>query len=141
MAAAPSTLAAPPSDDEAIRSEPYSLEHLEQHARRLAERFSVTERAGSSDEFLARIPENARALRNAHRKIADAINNGEPPTVDAEWLLDNFSIVEEQLREIQEDLPHGYYRELPKLEDGRPRVYGLSLELIAHTDSALDEET
>ena len=36
----------------------------------------------------------------------------------AEWLLDNFHIVEEQIREISEDLPPSYYRELPKLADG-----------------------
>jgi len=56
-------------------------------------------------------------------------------------LLDNFSIVEEQLREIHEDLPRGFYRELPKLADGHPRVYRLALELVSHTQCALDEET
>src|SRR5262249_5298546 len=62
---------------------------------------------------------------------------------DAEWLLDNFHIIEETLREVRQDLPRGYYRKLPKLADGPlaglPRVYALSAELIAHTDSALDE--
>ena len=66
---------------------------------------------------------------------------GEPVTTDAEWLLDNFSVVEDQLREIREDLPRGYYRDLPKVRGGWPRVYFLSLELIVHTDSSLDEET
>ena len=47
------------------------------------------------------------------------------------------------LREIRIDLPHGYYRKLPKLASGAyagyPRVYTLAIELIAHTDSSLDE--
>ncbi|HLF82643.1 MAG TPA: carbohydrate-binding protein, partial [Blastocatellia bacterium] len=62
-----------------------------------------------------------------------------------EWLVDNFHIIEEQLREIRRDLPKGYYRELPKLESGElagyPRVYAIALTLIAHTDSRLDADT
>ena len=63
---------------------------------------------------------------------------------DAEWLVDNYYIVEEQLREIREDLPRRFYLELPKLTDGPfadfPRVYELAHELVVHTDSSLDEE-
>src|SRR6266699_3616465 len=63
----------------------------------------------------------------------------------AEWLVDNFHIVEEQVREIREDLPKSYYHELPKLAAGDfrkyPRIYALSVQLIAHTDSHLDTET
>src|SRR6266545_2127991 len=62
-----------------------------------------------------------------------------------ERLVDNFHIVEEQVREIREDLPKSYYHELPKLADGLfknyPRIYAFSFALIAHTDSHLDTET
>src|SRR5439155_5640797 len=62
---------------------------------------------------------------------------------DAEWLLDNFHIVADALREVHTDLPRGYYKLLPKLVNGPlagfPRVYALALELIAHCDSCLDE--
>ena len=63
-------------------------------------------------------------------------------TPGAEWLVDNFHLVEEQLREIREDLPPGFYRELPKLADGPfagyPRVYLLARELIEHTAGRID---
>src|SRR6266699_3584118 len=63
----------------------------------------------------------------------------------AEWLVDNFHIVEEQVREIREDLPKSYYHELPKLAEGPfknyPRIYAFSFALIAPTDSHLDTET
>src|SRR4030095_1800625 len=59
--------------------------------------------------------------------------------------LNNFHIVEEQIREIQEDLPPGFYRELPKLASGElqdyPRVYALAWEFVAHTDSRIELET
>ena len=63
----------------------------------------------------------------------------------AEWLLDNYHLVEEQIREIREDLPPGYYRQLPKLAEGPfadyPRVFGLGWAFVAHTDSHFDPET
>ena len=127
--------------EETISEEHFSLEHLEAHARRLASELTVTSDTGQAREFLSRVLDDAKSLRESHRLIARSAAAGEPASGDAEWLLDNFSIVEEQLREILEDLPRGFYRELPKLSDGRPRIYRLSLELIAHTNSALDEET
>ena len=62
----------------------------------------------------------------------------------AEWLLDNFHLVEEQIREIRDDLPPGYYRQLPKLAAGPfagyPRVFGVAWAFVAHTDSRFDPE-
>ena len=60
-------------------------------------------------------------------------------------MVDNFHIVEEQLRQIREDLPRSYYHELPKLAEGElrfyPRIYALAVALIAHTDCRLDTDT
>ena len=56
--------------------------------------------------------------------------------------MDNFHVVDEQIREIKNDLPPGFYRLLPKLADGPlqgyPRVFGIAWALVAHTDSAFD---
>src|SRR6185437_4044445 len=86
---------------------------------------------------------NGRVLYAAYRRIAAAAAEGLTLISDAEWLLDNFYIVEEVLREVRHDLPRGYYKKLPKLVNsnlaGYPRVYALALALIAHTDSNLDE--
>ena len=64
-------------------------------------------------------------------------------SIDAEWLVDNFYIIEDSLREVRRDLRPGYDEQLPKLAalplGGYPRVYALALALVAHTDSELDE--
>ena len=89
----------------------------------------------------ARVRENAKVLLDAYRTCAQALQAGETITPAAEWLLDNFHLVEEQLRQIREDLPPGYYRQLPKLADGPfmgyPRVLGLAWAYVAHTDSLI----
>ena len=35
--------------------------------------------------------------------------------LDAEWLIDNFHVIEDSLREVHLDLPPGYDEQLPKL--------------------------
>jgi cyclic beta-1,2-glucan synthetase len=84
-------------------------------------------------------------LLQAYRVLAQAIKDERSITPAAEWLVDNFHIVEEQLREIRDDLPKGYYSELPKLVEGHlegyPRVLGVAWAYIAHTDSRFDPES
>src|SRR6185369_1073537 len=72
------------------------------------------------------------------------VDEGRSITPAAEWVLDNYHVVEEQIREIREDLPSGFYRQLPKLAEGpfagMPRVFGIAWAYIAHTDSRFDPE-
>src|SRR4029077_10561124 len=67
----------------------------------------------------------------------------EPLAPEAEWLLDNFFVIEDVLREVRKDLPRGYYDELPLVTTGPwgglPRIYALAVALITHTDSHLDD--
>jgi len=69
------------------------------------------------------------------------LQSGQVIAPAAEWLLDNFHLVEQQLRQIHDDLPPGYYRQLPKLAEGPfagyPRVLGLAWAYVAHTDSLM----
>ena len=73
------------------------------------------------------------------------MDEGRSITPAAEWVLDNYHVVEEQIREIREDLPPQFYRQLPKLADGPfagfPRVFGIAWAFVAHTDSRFDPET
>jgi cyclic beta-1,2-glucan synthetase len=147
VAAPAASPAGPPFVDLAgrdpIRAELFGPEHLETHARRLAAASASVTRKQIGHPLLRRFRDNGRQLAQAHQRIADASRRQEVITPDAEWLLDNFHIVTETLREVQIDLPRGYYRKLPKLAAGPlaglPRVYALALGLIAHTDSSLDE--
>src|SRR5258708_7471491 len=128
-----------------IREELYSIERLEQYAATLAAEHKIAEKPHRVNLLLPRLEENGRKLITAYKESADSIREEQVISPAAEWLVDNFHIVEEQVREIREDLPKGYYHELPKLGEGDfkkyPRIYALSVALIAHTDSGLDTET
>ena len=98
----------------------------------------------SRGSLVARLRDNESALLAAYRDIADTVAAGRVITPAAEWLLDNYHLVEEQIREIREDLPPSYYRLLPKLAEGPllgyPRVFGLAWAFVAHTDSRFEPE-
>ncbi|HTX15648.1 MAG TPA: glucoamylase family protein [Candidatus Baltobacteraceae bacterium] len=130
--------------EEPIRAELFSIERLEQHAESLAAAQLVTDDRRAGRPLIPRAAENGRLLLEYYRSIALAVQQEHTITPAAEWFVDNFFIVEEQLREIRDDLPASYYRELPKLApghlEGYPRVYGIAWAFIAHTDSRLDPE-
>lgn len=127
-----------------IREELYSIERLEQYATTLAAEHKLARKNRRVNLLLPRLEENSRKLIAAYRELAESIRQEHVISPAAEWLVDNFHIVEEQVREIREDLPRGYYRELPKLAEGPykdfPRIYALSIALVAHSDSQLDTE-
>ncbi len=130
--------------EEPIRAELFSAERLEQHAETLAAAQVVTTDSGGGRPLSSRVVENGRLLLEYYRTIAREIQRERTITPAAEWLVDNFFIVEEQLREIRDDLPASYYRKLPKLAaghlEGYPRVYGIAWAFVAHTDSRFDPE-
>ena len=131
--------------EEPILAELFSVERLEQHAQTLAAAQTVTDAPRRGHAVGPRIAENGRVLLESYRVLARAIKDERSITPAAEWLVDNFHIVDEQLREIRDDLPPDYYRELPKLAAGHlagyPRVLGLAWAYIAHTDSRFDPES
>ena len=131
--------------EEPILSELFSIERLEQHAQTLAAAQRVTDTPGRGAAIHPRIVENGRVLLDAYRTLARAIKDERVITPAAEWLVDNYPIVDEQLREIRDDLPPDYYKGLPKLAEGHlagyPRVMGVAWAYIAHTDSLFDPET
>ena len=129
-------------DEEPISAELFSVERLEQYALTLAANGKIIAHHERRRLLLPRFEENGKRLAEAYRVLAVAVFEGQVVSPAAEWLLDNFHIVEEQLRQIREDLPKSYYKELPKLSLGElrgyPRIYEIALTFTAHTDSRFD---
>src|SRR5687767_7513443 len=127
-----------------VREELFSLARLEEHARSLALAQRVALKPIKGYPLAGRLADNAAALLNAYRVNAKAIDEGRTITPAAEWLVDNYHLVEKQVREVRSDLPPGYYRQLPKLAEGPfagyPRVFGVAWAFVAHTDSRFDPE-
>ena len=129
---------------EPVRAELFSAERLEEHARSLAGAQPVAPKPTRGYPLGGRLSDNGVVLLDAYRRIVKGTDERRAITPAAEWLVDNYYLVERQVREIQSALPPGYYRQLPKLAvgpfRGYPRVFGLAWAFVAHTDSYFDTE-
>ena len=134
----------PWDNQEPIREELFSIERLAEHARSLALAQVVSSTTTRAQPLARRLAHNGVVLLAAYRNIVKGINEGRAITPAAEWLIDNYHLVEKQIRELRSDLPPGYYRELPKLASGPfvgyPRVFGVTWAFVAHTDSHFNSE-
>src|SRR5512145_1819128 len=101
-----------------LRGELFNPDQLEQHARDIAATHVVTLRAGNMRPLQAMLDQNEQQISAAHDFLLDTTQRRREITPAAEWLLDNIHIVVDQIREIRQDLPLGYYNELPKLNSG-----------------------
>ncbi len=129
-------------DPSPIREEIFGIERLRQHAASLASAQAITASKTGVIELHRRLGENAVVLLAAYRASAAELDQDRDVVPAAEWLLDNYHLVEAQISEIRTDLPPAYYCQLPKLADGPfkgyPRVFGVAWAFVAHTDSNFD---
>ena len=131
-------------DEPPLRSELFSADQMQQHGKTLASSHHVSpERA--PDQLLPRLHANKELLLGVRDLLAEAVQASRRITPAGEWLLDNFYLIEEQIRAAKRHLPKGYSRELPRLLDslsaGLPRVYCIALETISHGDGRVDAES
>src|SRR5438270_4377622 len=126
-----------------LRAELFGVEQLARHAQAIAAQHQVVVGKGSY-RLLARLDHNEKVLR-AFNRASLAADKTRRVTPAAEWLLDNFYLIEEQIQLARRHLPREYSRELSRLTSGPsagfPRVYDIVLELISHVDAQIDAES
>lgn len=117
---------------------------MKQHGKLLAASHSVA-RGPASDHLMARLAENEKILQETCHLLTTAIHENRRIAPAGEWLLDNFYLIEQQIRTARRHLPKRYSQALPRLLNGPwaglPRVYDLALEAISHGDARVDPES
>ena len=93
----------PAASEPPLRAELFSLEQLARHAKVLAAHHQVVSRRGSHS-LLARLDQNEQILRDYNRATY-AADQTRRVTHAAEWLLDNFYLIEEQIQMARRHLP------------------------------------
>ncbi len=128
----------------ALRSELFNAEQMERHGRVLAGLHRSGEKS-AKHSLLARLADNETVLTDTCKMLTETTRAHGRITPAGEWLLDNFYLIEEQIRTAQRDFPKGYSRQLPRLlngpSEGLPRVYDIALETISHGDGRVDAES
>ena len=126
------------------RAELFNVAQMEQLAQALAKSHQL-DPGHPPDRLLDRLADNRRVLTDACELLTAAVKDNLRIAPAGEWLLDNFYLIEEQIRTTARHLPKGYSRELPRLLSGPsaqlPRVYDIALETISHNDGRVDPES
>ncbi len=129
-------------NEEPFRSALYSSDQLNVHGKAIAASHQL-QTIRTSDHLLKRLTENEVALVEVRDLLVGNIKEGKVISPGAEWLIDNFYLIEEQVVLARKHLPKGYSDSLPELVNGHfegsPRVYDIVLELISHSDGRVDE--
>ncbi|MFH1799852.1 MAG: glycosyltransferase family 2 protein, partial [Candidatus Omnitrophota bacterium] len=130
-------------EEEPLRAELFSIEQFKAHAKNLARGHLVSYKKGRN-KLLLRLKKNEKVLAEIHELLNETGKTKRKISPAGEWLLDNYYLIEEQIRLAQKYLPENYIRELPHLSSGPlagyPRVYELAMELVSHGDGRLDSQ-
>ena len=133
-----------PVPEPPLRAQLFSAEQMELHGQALARTHRVHTRQ-TPDLLLSRLDDNENVLDDARAQLTRMVRDDVRITPAGDWLLDNYYLIEEQVRTARLHLPKGYSRELPTLihgpAAGLPRVFHLAMEAVAHGDGRVDAET
>ena len=125
-----------------VRAVLFGPARFEQHGHSLAATHEVVGGTRSGAQFFPRLQSNIEMLRRSRSQLEQRVVEGRHLGPAAHWLLDNATLIEEQLRAINQGLPRSFFRLLPRLRDeplaGLPRIYGVAWAWVAHTDSGFD---
>ena len=127
-----------------IRGELLGAERLAERARAIAaaQRLQPAGAGSRRTPLLARLDDSRRIFADARARLAEAAEREMDVGPAGEWLLDNFHVVDEHIREVRESLPRSYYGELREIATGPlagyPRVYEIAVTLIGHTEGRID---
>lgn len=128
-----------------FRGTSLSEEILEDHARTIAREHSVSSKRNVTNWPMVRMNDNYNSILSVSKSLNEDVNQKRTVPPAAEWLLDNFYIVEEQVKSIRRDLSKKEYYNLPVLSKGPfkgyTRILTIAMELVSHTDGQIEINT
>ena len=130
--------------DEPLTAELFNSDQMARHSIALATTHVVSKKR-VKDKLLLRLADNEMVLLEVRNLLTQSVKESYLITPAGEWLLDNFYLLEEQIRTAKKHLPKEYSEGLPQLMNGPsaglPRVYDIALEIISHSEGRIDIES
>jgi cyclic beta-1,2-glucan synthetase len=131
-------------DSEQVEGKVFTENPVAVLARHLAEQYALSQEMVGKPLPLHRLQQQEQLLNRAYQHFSSTAQQDIASSYAAEWLLDNFFVVQQTIRQIREDMPSGYYQQLPKLKNTMwakyPRIYALGQETIAYSNSQINIE-
>lgn len=127
-----------------IRKASLTVEELEENARKLSIAHTVSTKKHLLNWPIIRMNEDYKYIEEVYRSLNVSVESKRAVPPAGEWLLDNFYVIEEQVKSIRKDLHKKAYYKLPVLKKGPykdyTRVFAIATELALHSDSRIEEK-
>ena len=115
---------------------------LEKYLEKLASNHIIKAKSEKITYPIPRMLENYDAIKQVYDLLNQHLRLGIVIHPAGEWLLDNFYVIEEIVKNIQKELSSKKYISFPGLKnnenEGFARIYIIASEIIAHTDGKID---
>lgn len=122
----------------------FNIKYLKESALNLSELHASTDSPAEIRPIKPILENSKQVLNDAYRVLSSLAKKNRDLSPAAEWLIDNFYIIQEQIVQLEIDFPREFQKELPVLKggahDGFPRVYELVMNFLTHTDNLVDDE-
>lgn len=127
-----------------LRDVPLDPERLRHHAAGVAKSHGTEPHLKPAKILLKHLEANYGRISFIYRYLNEKAKTGRQMSPASEWILDNYYLIEEQAKEAKQELHQERFIKLPVLNQGYlksyPRIYGIALELISHTDGRLEQK-
>ena len=131
-------------NEEPLRAELFSSDQMERFGKTLAKTHKISTKP-AHDHLLKRLANNEVILQEVRKLLTESIKRKYQIPPAAEWLIDNFYLIEENIKSAKTHFPKGYSEDLPQLSNsasaGLTRIYDIVLQIISHSDGRVDIES
>ncbi len=114
------------------------------HLEKIASSHNITEKTQKDTYPVPQMLENFKTIEEVYNILNEHLKLGINIHPAGEWLLDNFYIIEETVKQIQKELPLNKYTNFVGIANGEykgfARIYVLASEIVAYTDNKIKRE-
>ena len=126
-----------------IHRQPVPFDQMEEHVIKLAGEHSVSSKKSIVSWPVPRMDDNYHFILSTYTQLNGDVQEKHDVSSAAEWILDNFYLVEEQVKQLRCELEKKSYSRLPVLKNGpfkgQARIFALVIELSMLSDGRINE--
>ena len=119
-------------------------EQLKAHMEKIAIQHTLKAKSNKNTYPVPQMLENYTTIKNVYNLLNEHIKLGINIHPAGEWILDNFYIIEETVRQIEKEMTLKKYTNFIGIQNGKymgfARIYVLAAEIVAYTDNKIDGE-
>ena len=117
---------------------------LQNHLEKIATNHNIVPKSEKNTYPIPNLIENFKMIEEVYKLLNEHLKLGITIHPAGEWLLDNFYIIEETVKQIQNDLTINKYTNFVGIANGEykgfARIYVLATEIVAYSDNKIERD-